>query len=86
LGTTVVAVVYDREGARLRTATMQGVDPYTFTAATLSWAAIRARANQFRGDGVLGPVAAFGIAGLREACAGLASTFYGAGEPTADAT
>jgi hypothetical protein len=84
LGTTVVAVAHDGEGNPVQTVTLQGVDPYTFTAATLSWAAVRARGDRMRGDGALGPVAAFGLAGLREACAGLASAFYSLGETAAE--
>ena len=56
--------------------TLDCVNPYTFTASTLAWAGLRAASGVVRGVGALGPLDAFGLAGVREACAGLAAPSF----------
>ncbi len=65
----VVAVVGDASGATLAVVHLTGGDPYSFTAAVLSWAAGRAAAQGVRPAGALGPVEAFGLGSLETACA-----------------
>jgi short subunit dehydrogenase-like uncharacterized protein len=65
----VVAVAGDASGATLAVVHLAGGDPYSFTAAVLSWAAGRAAAQGVRPAGALGPVEAFGLDSLETACA-----------------
>lgn len=75
-GTIVVATPFDAEGKRLRTVRLVGVNRYTFTAEILTWAALRAAKDGIDGEGTVGPVEAFGLSELRDACAGLAAAYY----------
>jgi len=65
----VVAVAGDANGTTLAAAHLSGGDPYSFTAPMLAWAAGRAAAQGVRPAGALGPVEAFGLGSLENACA-----------------
>jgi short subunit dehydrogenase-like uncharacterized protein len=69
LRSQVVAVAADAGGKRLSTVHLTGGDPYSFTALMLAWAAGTAAAHGLEPAGALGPVEAFGLAGLETACA-----------------
>ena len=86
MGATVIAEAYDSDGSRLRQVTLVGSNPYTFTAATLAWAALRAAGGFLSGEGALGPVEAFGLAGIREACAGLVAVYATTPDPVSGAS
>ena len=47
---------------------MTGVDPYTFTAGVLAWAARRVAADGMLATGALGPDGAFGLDELEAGC------------------
>ena len=64
---TVQAVAFSADGDVLSTVTLQGVNPYTFTAEILAWAAMSAADGATNGVGALGPVAAFGLDDLEQA-------------------
>ncbi|CAM2974611.1 saccharopine dehydrogenase family protein [Skermania piniformis] len=66
---TVVAVAKSAAGEPLARVTLDGPDPYDFTAAILDWGARTAAAGAVRKTGALGPVAAFGVAALTDGCA-----------------
>jgi short subunit dehydrogenase-like uncharacterized protein len=66
---TMVAEARSATGEVLATVTMTGPDPYDFTADILAWGAIRAAESGMLAAGALGPVGAFGLAGLTEGCA-----------------
>jgi short subunit dehydrogenase-like uncharacterized protein len=68
-GSVIVAVAYDGAGIELAKTRLVGVNGYTFTGEILAWAAIRAAEGGLAGAGALGPVEAFGLAGLREGVA-----------------
>jgi short subunit dehydrogenase-like uncharacterized protein len=72
--THVLAEVRNANGTRVARVQLAGPDPYAMTADLLAEAAVRAAAGQLQGTGALGPVQAFGLAGLTElaAAAGLA--------------
>jgi short subunit dehydrogenase-like uncharacterized protein len=74
--THVVAEVRDPAGHRVSRVRLAGPDPYAMTADLLAEAAVRASAGAVTGTGALGPVQAFGLAGLTElaATAGLLRT------------
>jgi short subunit dehydrogenase-like uncharacterized protein len=65
----VVAVAGGADGAKLSVAHLTGGDPYSFTAPILAWAAGQAAAHGVRSTGALGPVEAFGLDSLENACA-----------------
>jgi short subunit dehydrogenase-like uncharacterized protein len=65
----VVAVASDADGEKLAAVHLTGADPYSFTAAILAWAAEKAATHGVGPAGALGPVEAFGLAGLETACA-----------------
>jgi hypothetical protein len=65
-GSCVVAVARDDAGQPLRTVTLTGVDPYSFTARFLAWAAVTAADPGVDGVGALGPVEAFGLVRLMQ--------------------
>jgi short subunit dehydrogenase-like uncharacterized protein len=71
----VVAVASDPGGRDLARVHLTGGDPYSFTAAVLAWAAVKAAADGIRSAsgvpaaGALGPVEAFGADVLKGACA-----------------
>lgn len=60
-GSCIVAVASDARGRPLATATLRGVDGYTYTARMLAWGAEQALCGALSGPGALGPVAAFGL-------------------------
>jgi short subunit dehydrogenase-like uncharacterized protein len=62
--TWVVAEAQDSAGKTLATITLEGGDPYDFTAAILAWAADTALGGGLLGSGALGPVDAFGLDAL----------------------
>ncbi|MEU8895688.1 saccharopine dehydrogenase NADP-binding domain-containing protein [Nocardia sp. NPDC048505] len=63
----VVAEACDEAGKPLATVTLDGGDPYDFTAAMLAWGAETALDGGLRGTGALGPVDAFGLEALHAA-------------------
>jgi short subunit dehydrogenase-like uncharacterized protein len=67
--THVLAEVRNANGTRVSRVQLAGPDPYAMTADLLAEAAVRAAAGQVRGTGALGPVQAFGLAGLTELAA-----------------
>jgi len=69
-GSVVVASAYDGSGRRLESVRLTGTDPYTFTQRMLVWAAMRlSKDGASLKPGALGPVEAFGLDALVEACA-----------------
>lgn len=77
LGHVAIASAYSAGGAELRTVRVTGPDVYTATAKLLAWAATRVANDGVGASGALGPVDAFGLAAVREACAaaGLSVTY-----------
>jgi short subunit dehydrogenase-like uncharacterized protein len=69
IGSDVVAVASDARGRTMATVHLTGGEPYSFTAAVLSWAAVKAATDGVRPTGALGPVEAFGARELESACA-----------------
>ena len=67
--TEVVARSFDGGGLESRTVRLRGEYPYAFTAAIMAWAAERISRDDISGVGALGPVEAFGLGPLRDACA-----------------
>jgi short subunit dehydrogenase-like uncharacterized protein len=67
-GSHVVAIAYDSAGTELAEVHVSGVNGYTFTGRILAWAAQSAAEGGLKGTGALGPVEAFGLAGLVEGC------------------
>lgn len=65
-----VAVARDGAGEELASVRMQSPNPYDLTGLIVGWAAERAAAGEVEGVGALGPVEAFGLEPLREACEG----------------
>jgi len=61
----VVAVASDADGRPLAQATLEGSNPYDFTAAMLAWSAIQAASGALRGSGALGPVDGLGREALQ---------------------
>ena len=70
-GTTshVAGAAYDGDGRLLAEVAVGGADAYDFTARFLAWAARRAADGGVTVTGAAGPLAAFGLDGLREGCA-----------------
>jgi short subunit dehydrogenase-like uncharacterized protein len=68
-GTHVLAIARDRSGAPLAEVRLEGVNGYTFTAAMLAWASIRALEGGIERRGALGPAEAFGVEGLEAGAA-----------------
>ena len=68
-GSHIVAIAYDRAGGALAEVAVAGVNGYEFTGRILAWGASRALADGLNGPGALGPVEAFGLAGLEAGCA-----------------
>lgn len=66
---TVVAVARDIDGRQLASVTLRGPDPYEFTANVLAWGAVALADGRAREAGALGPIGAFTLAGLEDACA-----------------
>lgn len=69
--TQVVATVADAAGATLAAVQLEGPGTYSLTAELVAWAAQQLRDRNDVEPGVLGPVEAFGLEGLREGCAGI---------------
>lgn len=67
-GSLVIAVACDSDDNPLSTVELTGSNPYTFTGEVLAWAAMRVASHGVRGDGARGPVEAFGLGPLRDAC------------------
>ncbi len=66
----LVSTAYSEDGDLLATTTLDGPDPYDFTASFMAWAAQRAAGAGVEGTGALSPLLAFGgLAGLHEGCA-----------------
>lgn len=63
-GSHVLAIARDAAGEALAEIRLEGVNGYTFTAAMLAWASIRALAGGIEGSGALGPAQAFGLEAL----------------------
>jgi len=66
--THVVAETFDEKGRLLARADVVGIDGYSFTAKMIAWAAHRAATQGFRATGAVGPIEAFDMDGLIEAC------------------
>jgi hypothetical protein len=64
-----VATALDARRRPLAEVRLEGPDGYTLTARLLAWGAQRAAAGEITGLGALGPVDAFGLAGLRAGAA-----------------
>lgn len=65
----VVATAHSADGDQLGTTTLDGPDPYDFTASFMAWAAQRAASAGVEGTGALSPLLAFGgLAGLHSGC------------------
>jgi short subunit dehydrogenase-like uncharacterized protein len=75
-GSLVIAEAYDAAGRRLIQVTLAGVNGYDLTGRLLAWAAVRLADAGVEKTGALGPVQAFGLDHLEQACraAGLART------------
>lgn len=71
---TVTAAVFAADGQRLRAVQARGTDVEALTARLLAWAAVRIATGDPVAAGMLGPVEAFGLRPLHDACvaAGLA--------------
>jgi len=68
-GSLVVADALDAAGEVLAHVELTGPNGYTLTGDLLAWAARSAAAGRLQGVGALGPVEAFGLDTLRDACA-----------------
>jgi hypothetical protein len=66
--TWVVAEALGAGGNPLAQVTLEGADPYAFTAAFMAWAARRCAGGHVTATGALGPVEAFGLDELEGAC------------------
>jgi short subunit dehydrogenase-like uncharacterized protein len=64
-----VGAAYDAAGRELARTLLQGPDLHTLTGELLAWGAMRAAGGGLRGTGALGPLDAFGLEALEEACA-----------------
>jgi short subunit dehydrogenase-like uncharacterized protein len=73
-GCSIVAEARDANGDLLQRVQLEGPNGYDFTFRILAWGAMTAAEHGLQGTGALGPVQAFGLAGLTEgaASAGLA--------------
>jgi short subunit dehydrogenase-like uncharacterized protein len=68
-GSAVVASTYDSGGRPLASVRLAGGDPYTFTQRMLAWAAVQLASGEPKPvPGALGPVEAFGLDRLLQAC------------------
>jgi len=70
----VVARAYDDGGQELRAVRLRVADPYAFSAEILAWAAQRVSREAPACSGAVGPVEAFGLEPLREACSAFGVT------------
>lgn len=66
--TTVVVAVARSPHRELATVTLTGPNPYEVTADLLAWGAIAAAGGGLQDVGALGPIAAFGVVALGQAC------------------
>jgi len=73
-GCSIVAEACGANGDLLQRVQLEGPNGYDFTIRILAWGAMAAAEHGLQGTGALGPVQAFGLAGLTEgaASAGLA--------------
>lgn len=69
VGSSIVAIAYDRADTELSQVMLSGIDPYTFTGRILAWGAEHAAAGDLKGEGALGPVDGFGVDLLEAGCA-----------------
>ena len=65
----ILAIARNEAGDQLSEVHLDGVNPYTFTAEFLAWAAIFGQQGRIGGSGALGPVEAFTVEGLTEGAA-----------------
>jgi hypothetical protein len=65
----IVAEARTANGNLIRRVQLDGPNPYDFTFRILAWGAMTAAEHGLRGTGALGPVQAFGLAGLTEGAA-----------------
>ena len=68
-GCSVVAEARSPSGDLLHRVQLDGPNGYDFTFRILAWGAMTAAENGLQGTGALGPVQAFGLAGLTAGCA-----------------
>jgi hypothetical protein len=66
-GSLIIAEAYDRAGRQLSQVRLEGVNGYDLTGRLLAWAAA-GLAEGIGQAGALGPVQAFGLARVEEAC------------------
>lgn len=69
--TNVVAIARDGEDREVARVHLDGPNPYDLTGKIVSWTAGRAEDGLIEGSGALGPVEAFGLDELRDACAAI---------------
>ena len=69
VGSYVVALTFDEAGNQVGEVRLGGGNPYELTGRLLAWGATRGAQDGLRGRGALGPVEAFGLGELEDACA-----------------
>lgn len=69
--TNAIAVARDDDGKVLATVQLDGPNPYDLTGLIGAWAAEQAAAGKIKATGTIGPVEAFGLDVLRDACAAI---------------
>jgi short subunit dehydrogenase-like uncharacterized protein len=69
--TNAIAVARDDAGKVLATVQLDGPNPYDLTGLIAAWAAEQAAAGKIKATGTIGPVEAFGLDELRDACAAI---------------
>ena len=65
----MLAIARNEAGDQLSEVHLDGVNPYTFTAEFLAWAAIFGQQGRIEGNGALGPAEAFTVEELTEGAA-----------------
>jgi hypothetical protein len=65
-----IGIAYDEGGRLLARATLRGPELYGLTGKLLAWGAAQVSDGAARAAGALGPVEAFGLPALRDACTG----------------
>ena len=65
----MIARASDGVGRVLAEAELRGPDPYELTADLLAWAAAMGSIGRIKGTGALGPLDAFTLVDLQDACA-----------------
>lgn len=66
--TNVIAVARGADGEELSRVHLDGPNPYDLTGKIVAWSAAQAEDGQIAGTGAIGPVEAFGLEELRQAC------------------